>query len=1011
MTDARTFLATLLPELPPNGPFGPVGTYFFVSLGGKYAVHEKCASVDDIIQFGHEASAQGLDAYMALASYGITGGRKQNNVIGVRSVWADIDVGKGGSPYENQAQALQAVGKFATDTGLTPTYIVSSGAGLHVYWGFIRNVDVATYREIASGLKRCTTATRLSADPARATDAASILRIPGTVHRKSGRTVSILTNTGTLYDPQDFFNRCRAFAPSDEGADGKAAEALPPLQTLPSLPDDKEGSLGRPDGELAKQLGVAPADPTADAELIARGCKQIAYMGYASYTVWFNAMSVLRRCHNGKKWAHALSSLDKERYNREQTETKFVNSLPDNPCLCATFKQNNPEKCEGCQYDGRIKTPVQISKLAHKPAVSLKQPKVVGDDGIVSVKYPEAVDFPRIVIKSDRFKVDHRGIVLVTSQKNEDGTWTSDEKVMCTAKMYYKYARLKYVDKRPTRQHVFEVESQSGKSMEVWFDITQDFNKFAILRWFANAGMFLTSSEFSEKHLMSLMTTYLENVINTAPEFNCYDRFGWYEAQDPMTKELVPSFATGSGLVDAKGMTHVTFAEGAQHIADTWFCHKGDLEKWKFVPQMYRVLGQPIGMLAQCMSFAAPLMKYGSGEAQNCILSIYSNKSGRGKSSILRAAASIWGDPSKQFFTQQESVSARCRRLGILNNMPAFMDEITNASDEELADLSYTLIGGKEKHKLRSSGAEFVKTGDWSTCIFTTSNGSFKAALSKQYGVTDARLLRVMEYECDFKQYHDQPKVMEYINMCMAMRDENYGLAGPHFMLNLLQKPERLDTATIKAEHWSMKHGFRSDERFLAYPLALAMQAGRWACEFGLLDYDMDALEQWCIKEFTSQNRAATEEFKTKTLNVLAEYLNSRLQSTLVVVDEERGDEMVDPGNAAAPDPYIIYRPVREVTVRIVRDAKACYFARYDFIKWCQLNGYNYKAIIDDIKKNYEVPVSRARVDLGKNVSWLSTPRIYCFKVFGEGWLKLGYDIPEETTIQPTVNVEDEDDG
>lgn len=999
MSEASRFLSDVLPRLAPSGPFGPLECYFAVALGGKFPQHVKCYHIDDIVHISKQTSANGMDAYMALASFGVNdGNRKQSNAINVRSVWADIDVGKGGSPYDTQEEAIAAVSQFAGRTGLKPAYIVSSGVGLHVYWVFDRNVPVREYETIARGFKQVCDAYGLAVDPARAADCSSILRVPETTHRKTGNEVRVLEATGISHEPQAFRGRieelCGQSVEKSEDPEGHGAQPQPDIQ----------GSVIG-DG-LASQLGIGPNDPTEDAELVARGCKQIATMGLGLYPQWFAAMSVLRRCTNGRAWAHALSMLDKERYDKGNTDKKFDDALPDNPALCSTFESCNPSVCESCSYKGRVKTPVQISKIAHRAAMKRVVPAIEGADGIFYVQFPEWKEYPRIPIKSSRFKIDTRGIVIVTSQKNEDGTWTTDEKVMCSARLFYKYARLKYEDMRPTRQHVFEVEAQSGKSMEVWFDINQDYNKYGILRWFANAGMFLTSAEFSEKHLMSLMTTYLENVINTAPEFDCYDRFGWYETQDPDTKALVPHFVTGSGSISHNGMTHVSFAQGTQEIANKWFEHKGDLEKWKFVPQMYRVLGQPIGMLAICLAFAAPLMKYGSGEAQNCILSIYSNESGKGKTSILRAAASIWGDPSKQFFTQMESVAARCRRLGILNNLPAFMDEITNATDEELADLSYTLIGGKEKHKLRASGAEFVKTGDWSTCVFTTSNKSFKAALSKQYGVTDARLLRVMEYECDFKSYKDQPKVMEYINMCMAVRKDNYGLAGPHFMYNLLQRPERLDTATIKAENWSMKHGFRPEERFMAYPLALAMQAGRWACEFGLLDYDMDALEQWCVKEFTAQNRAATEEFRTKTMNVLADYLNGRLQNTLVVVDEDRDDGCPDPKMSSAPDPYVVYRPVKELTVRIVRERKTCFFARYDFIKWCESNGYNYKSIIDDVRKSYNIPVARARVDLGRNVSWLTTPRVYCYKIQGDGWLKLGYDIPEET-LQPTIGGED----
>src|SRR5699024_10767618 len=103
---------------------------------------------------------------------------------------------------------------------------------------------------------------------------------------------------------------------------------------------------------------------------------------------------------------------------------------------------------------------------------------------------------------------------------------------------------------------------------------------------------------------------------------------------------------------------------------------KGNLENWKRVPQMYRILRQPAGQLAMCFSLAAPFMKYGSGEARSAIYSLWSSEPGLGKSQVLRAAASVWGDPMEQFVARDTSTVARTRRMTILNNLPVFFDEL-----------------------------------------------------------------------------------------------------------------------------------------------------------------------------------------------------------------------------------------------------------------------------------------------------------------------------------------------
>ena len=131
---------------------------------------------------------------------------------------------------------------------------------------------------------------------------------------------------------------------------------------------------------------------------------------------------------------------------------------------------------------------------------------------------------------------------------------------------------------------------------------------------------------------------------------------------------------------------------------------KGSLEQWKHIPQMYKTLDQKIGQLAMCMSFAAPFLRYGSGEATNGILSLWSSASGLGKTHVLRFAASVWGNPYEQFISREASSVARTRRMSILNNLPVFMDEVTDINDEDMYSLAYTIVGGKEKDTMKSSG-------------------------------------------------------------------------------------------------------------------------------------------------------------------------------------------------------------------------------------------------------------------------------------------------------------------
>ena len=978
----------------------PNATYFALALGSS-TIQQAYRTIEELDLFGRALSLSGEDTYMALASYkGETMKRTKDQVYELKCLWADIDVGKSSSKYQTIQEASSALAQFMQDTCFVPTDIVRSGMGLHVYWAFTHNVTVDTWGTLATKFLALCNQHGLDVDTTRALDTASVLRIPGTLHTKSGNIVAHIVDNDNLYDPNivnqlfDLLILDKSTIPSMSGV-SKPARKLD-ANTI----------------ELAKRMGMYD-EPTNNGTKVINNCEQIRTMGTGFYPQWFTAMAVLKCCANGRELAHQLSAMDSTRYDPATVDKYYDQCMDGSPTTCMSFYGNNPQACERCKHKGTVKSPIQLHTFSEVEAIVIEPQEPVVEQPVVVEQTQSAVvvqeldttireDIHLLAIQSSTFEICDDGIIFNERVfDKQTGAFNVVRNVLTSSRLYYKHSIVRYVDEQPKRCHMFYVMHANGACEDLLFDIDVDFTVNKITQWFANGRIYLNDIKYQGKTLMDFMNTYLHSVGFSRQERNTVDKFGWVKVDDPNNKGAKKhGFVTGAGIVTDSGLVPTHFGDNLKLHKAKEFSSAGTLQGWLPVPQMYKTLKQEIGQLAMCLAFAAPLMEYASGEAKNALLSIWSPSSGLGKSQLLRAIGSVWGNPSEQFFSRQESVVARCRRLAIWNNLPACMDEMSDVSDEDMYNLAYTIAGGKEKNKLKSTGDKFIDTGSWSTVTFTTANRSFKEAIAKRAGDSEATLLRVMEYKCNFPSYEGTPDIQRYIEACMKACAENYGHAGSVFMHQLLKRPDRLDSLTTQVEHWSNKNKLQNKERFMSYALALAIMAGRWAVEFGLLDYNMDELEYWVLKTFVPHNRYNTTANFMEPKTALLIYLEQRQGNTLIVESARRNKHQPDPKISGAIDKYVIHRPNRDICIRLEQQNSSMLISRHDFSDWCTANHISLSAILDDLEK-VGVSVKEQRLTLTAGISYIPPIRCNCLALDRTALLRCGYEIP--AMVSPPV--------
>lgn len=141
------------------------------------------------------AFPHGENVYFGVATR--NGGGTKDHIIQFPGLWVDLDFKQ--TPSAQAKESLEAC-------PLPPSAVVSSGGGYHVYWIFREPATKSDIPTMESYLRRL--ATYLQADMA-GTDAARILRVPGTLNRKYDppRNVKVLVcEPSRQYELSDFDN-------------------------------------------------------------------------------------------------------------------------------------------------------------------------------------------------------------------------------------------------------------------------------------------------------------------------------------------------------------------------------------------------------------------------------------------------------------------------------------------------------------------------------------------------------------------------------------------------------------------------------------------------------------------------------------------------------------------------------------------------------------------------------------------------------------------------------------
>jgi antitoxin component HigA of HigAB toxin-antitoxin module len=197
----------------------------------------------------------------------------------------------------------------------------------------------------------------------------------------------------------------------------------------------------------------------------------------------------------------------------------------------------------------------------------------------------------------------------------------------------------------------------------------------------------VVAHEAQYKHLASYVVTTIKNLQFQKKAEIMRTQFGWADDNS--------KFIFGEKEINKDGVFFCPLAGDAKFFANK-IKTKGTLDKWKEVFNMYAVPGMEAHAFGALSGFGSLLFKFTG--LDGAMINVIHQNSGTGKSTILRMANSIYGDPKGLMAIEKDTFNAKMHQLGVMNNLPNTIDEITNLSGMEFSDLAFSISQGRGKN-------------------------------------------------------------------------------------------------------------------------------------------------------------------------------------------------------------------------------------------------------------------------------------------------------------------------
>lgn len=942
----REFYKTILPE---------IGKYFVVTIekkgeGKPVVVHKTADGIDEVVSIvDKEKSVTNRNVYVAAGSFG-EGGRKADNCTSVRSFFFDLDCKGDGADnsYGSKEEALSSLKNFISTVGFPNPVLVDSGNGLWAYWPLTESIDKEEWVSTAEKLKALCSALGFVNDPSVPADCARIVRCPDTTNWNGPPKPTKLLTKLKQFDYEDI--KSRILAASEKAGLVKKESGL-------------EGYIRSDISEEVKEYIKSKYDDfeTNFKKILSlgeSGCNQINYIALnqadCSEPLWRGGLSVAWACEDKEKAIHAISKRHPE-YSHAETDRKARETK--GPYTCKTFADINPKGCEGCIHLGKKTSPIQLGRELKKSAGIKVEPKVL--EAKVEPPSSPSLDFPPELYPYTRGP--NGGIYF---QPEPEFNKETKKKVYKDAIKIYPYDIEVY--DRYTSRH-------DGETLAINIHLPQDpVKEFYIplktvsaldkFREVMSMKSVVVNNKNCWEHLMAYVQKWSAYLTSVKAAKQLREQLGWSDDGR--------SFALGHTEYFPGGVEkHCPPSDTTRKIA-AWQHTKGSFDLWKDLFNHFGKPGYETHALFALAGFGTPLMQL-SG-SHGVVMNAFSKGSGTGKTLAIKAALSIWGNPTDLMVTQTTE-NARLQRVAVLRSTPYANDEQTNIPDDKLSELIYGISLGKTKVRMNaSSNTEREDFGPFNTMGLMNSNECFYEKLARHRGSAQGESARLIQFDVDTPPGMDWESTKESLDKL----NHNYGFAGRVFIRYVVDNYDEVE-ALVHSYSRTFNREFRAEskDRYWVNWVGAMMAGGEIAKKLGLHNLDMDKVYRHIIKKLREvQGRSL--EYVMQASDLLGTFIAKNTSNMLVI------DSTIDKrkGSVSMELPMRTPMNFRGLVIRYEPDQNRTYIVQSDLIAYLKDKKFSTREFENTLKASgVLVEQKKYRMTKGWDVAPQNPVMVYIF--------------------------------
>jgi hypothetical protein len=397
----------------------------------------------------------------------------------------------------------------------------------------------------------------------------------------------------------------------------------------------------------------------------------------------------------------------------------------------------------------------------------------------------------------------------------------------------------------------------------------------------------------------------------------------------------------------------------------------GDLDPWKECAN--HILGQarPAAWCSLASAFAAPLIRFTG--VRGAFLSIVSEESGTGKSTALRVAQSVWGHPTRGIAALNDTSNSVTERLGMLNTLPAYWDEVRGKEDvQTFLKMVFRLGQGRGKQRLTSS-IQQRSVAEWETLLTVATNEPVRDHLAMTADNSDAGAARVFEIFANSIQDKsmNDAEARHFYNRLQT----NYGVAGgiyAKYLASNLSEVEELVQQLDRA--LTTKLETSSDERFWVATMACLIGGASLANKLELCRFDTKLLTKYLVHAFYAMREGKSVSFKTgvdRAVELLGRYLHEKSEHIIIAKSL--------PQQGRNANSIILDSLRRPALIRYCKDDKFLRVSARDFEEWMyQHSGAGFSSSTKQLIKHGAFK-RRGRIDVG--TAYATGTRLWCLDI------------------------------